>query len=71
MRVKREAWRLIWLMTVAIFLIAGWVNDQAVQCEYDELNAKYQEVSAENSDLQIKVFKLETEIVRLQSQIPK
>lgn len=71
MQIKREAWRLIWLLTVAIFLIAGWVNDQAVQSEYDDLNAKYQEAAAENSDLQIKVYKLETEIVRLQSQIPK
>lgn len=71
MQIKREAWQLIWLMTVAIFLIAGWVNDQAVQSEYDELNDKYKTVSEENSDLQIKVYKLETEIVRLRSQIPK
>ena len=78
MQIKREAWGLIWLLTVAIFLIAGWVNDQAVQCEYDELNAKYKVVSEEKSDLQIKVFKrdlqifkLEAEIVNLEDQIPK
>ena len=78
MQIKREAWGLIWLLTVAIFLIAGYVNDLAVQSEYDELNAEYKVVSEEKSDLQIKVFKrdlqifkLQAEIVNLEDQIPK
>ena len=78
MQIKRETWRLIWLLTVAIFLIAGYVNDLAVQSEYDALNVQYKEISEENSDLQIKVFKrdlqifkLQAEIINLEDQIPK